>query len=159
VTRVRLALLLLAVAASAWLAVVPPAHREREAAEQESVRLRDEARRLRLRLANEGRHRREEPEARAADGAAAVKALRAAALRATSGTGIDGVEIAANPEASGIVAARCRLGVRGRFVNVLRVGRRLADPTSGLLLKSVALSSSGDDVRLEAEGFILREAQ
>jgi hypothetical protein len=42
-------------------------------------------------------------------------------------------------------------------VDVLRFARRLAGPSSGLLLESVKLGETGEAVRIEASVFILRE--
>lgn len=155
--RVRVASLLFLGAAALYLAVVPPAQREREAAEQEHRRVLEEAQRLRVRVANVSRLSREGLEARAADGAAAVGALRAAALRATDGVSVSDVEIAASANPRGAAAGQCRVKVRGRQADVLRVARRLARPSSGMLLSGVTLTAAGGDVALEAEAFILRE--
>jgi hypothetical protein len=156
-TRLRLAALLFVASGGLYLAVVPPAHREREAAEQERRRVLAEAQRLRLRVASVSRLSREGLDARASDGVAAVRALRAAALRATDGVSVSEVEIAPAASPHGAVAARCRVKVRGRQADVLRVARRLARPSSGLLLDGVTLAASREDVVLEAEVFILRE--
>jgi len=155
--RIRLAALVFAGSAALYLAVVPPARREREAAEQEHRQVLEEAQRLRVRVANVSRLSREGPEVRAADGAAAVGTLRAAALRATAGIAVSGVEIGTGASPRGAVAARCRVKVHGRLADVLRVARRLARPSSGLLLDSVTLAAARGDVTLEAEAFILRE--
>jgi len=157
--RLRLAALLFAGSLALYLAVVPPARQEREAAEQEHRRVLEEAQRLRVRAAKISRLNREGLEARAADGAAAVGALRAAALQATDGIAVSGVEIGATANPRGAVAARCRVKVRGRLADVLRVARRLARPSSGLLLDGVTLAASRGDVTLEAETFILKETR
>jgi len=155
--RLRVASLLFLGAGALYLAVVPPARREREAAEQEHRRVLEEAQRLRVRLASVSRLSREGLEARAADGAAAVGALRAAALRATDGVYVSDVEIAAGANPGGAAAGQCRVKVRGRLADVLRVARRLAGPSSGMLLSSVTLAAARGDVILEAQAFILRE--
>jgi len=155
---VRLAVLLATAAAALYLAIVPPARREQAASEREYAQVHERAQQLRVRLATQRRWSGDEPGARASDGAAAVKALRSAVLRATQGIPVTGVEIAAGGKPRGAVAASARVRAEGRFADVLRVARRLAGPDSGLLLERVSLGATRDAVRLEAQAFILREA-
>jgi len=159
VSRVRFAILLLGAAVAVHLSLVPPAQRQRQAAEGELSRLREARQRLRVRVASVEHRRLGESDAKAASGAAAVRALRQAALRATEGVALSGVEIAARASGAGPVAAEGRLKLEGRLADALRVARRLAAPSSGLLLESVSVAAVRDEVRLEARTFILREGQ
>jgi len=131
--RLRLPLLLVALAAGLYLAIVPPARREQAAAEREYAQVREQAQRLRVRLATQRRFSGDELEARARDGAAAVKALRAAALRATEigakailkGTRVDGI-YDRDPEKDGRAVMLPRL----TYFDVLEKSLRVMDSTA-----------------------------
>lgn len=151
-------LALLAIAAGLFLLLALPARRQRDDARREYAAARVERERVRVRLADLGRRTSEDGGATAVDGAAAVRALRRAALDALKGLPVSGVEISTSPVAQGAVAARGRLVARADFVDTLRLARRLASPSSGLLLSRVTFVEIRDAVRIEAETFILREA-
>jgi hypothetical protein len=138
--------------------VARPAQRERDDALSEYASARVERERLRVRLADLDRRTSEDEGATAADGAAAVQALRQAALEALEGLRVSGVEISTSPAAQGALAARGRLVARADFAEALRLARRLASPSSGLLLSGVTFFETRDAVRIEAETFILRES-
>lgn len=158
-TRRRLALVLLVIAAVVFVSLVLPARRERAAAQEEYALARAERQRLRVRLADLDRRTSEDQGATAADGATAVRALRHAALQATNGLPVSGVTVSTTASAQGTIAARGQLVAEGRFVDSLRLTRRLAAPSSGLLLQSVSLGVAGPAVRVEANALILREAR
>lgn len=156
--RYSLALLLVAAALVVFIVVVPRARREREAAREQHSEAREERERLRVRLADLGRRTTGEEGATAADGLTAARALRLAFLRATDGLGVTGVEVSVSPVARGSTAASGRFAAEGSFADVLRLARRLARPSSGLLLDRVSLGEARSDVRLEVQAFILKEA-
>jgi hypothetical protein len=157
-TRRALAVMLFVLAAGLYLLVARPAQRQRDDARREYATARTERERLRVRLADLDRRTSEDQGATAADGAAAVRALRQAALDAVEGLPVSGVEISTSPAEGGAIAARGRLVARAEFVQALRLVRRLASPGSGLLLSRITLADSRDAVRVDAETFILREA-
>lgn len=156
--RYRLGLLLLTAALVVFVVVVPAARREGDAARQQHAQAREERERLRVRLADLSRRTTQDEGATAADGVTAARALRLAFLRATDGLAVSGVEVRVSPVPRGAIAARGLLAAEGRFTDVLRLARRLADPSSGLLLDRVNLVEARSDVRLVAEAFILKEA-
>ena len=156
--RYSLALVLAAVALVIFAVVVPGARRERDAAREQHAQAREERERLRLRLADLSRRTAADGGATAADGLAAARALRQAFLRATDGLEVTGVEIHVSPVGRGSTAASGRFAAEGRFADVLRLARRLARPSAGLLLERVSLGEARSDVRLEAQAFILKEA-
>jgi hypothetical protein len=158
-TRRTLALVLLVIAAVVFVSLVLPARRDRTAAQEEYALARAERERLRVRLADLDRRTSEDQGATAADGAAAVRALRHAVLQATNGLPVSGVTVSTTANAQGTIAARGQLVAEGRFVDALRLTRRLAAPSSGLLLQRVSLGVAGGAVRVEANALILREAQ
>jgi hypothetical protein len=158
-TRRGLAVLLLVLAAVVYATLVLPAQRARGAAQTEYSRARIDQQRLKVRLASLDRRTSEDQGATAVDGAAAVRALRRASLQATDGLPVSAVEVATRVDSRGVVAARGRIVAEGRFVDVLRFARRLARPSSGLLLESVKLGETRDAVRVEANVFILRESR
>jgi hypothetical protein len=153
--RAGVAGLLLLLAGAAHLAVVAPARRDRDEARTEYARAREERQRLRERVADLERHRVAAGQAPAADAAAAVRALRLSFLRATEGLPVESVQISAVPGERGAVAARGRLAAEGRLDDVLRVTTRLV--SSGLLFERVGLAEAHGRVRLEVEGFSVRE--
>jgi hypothetical protein len=157
VKRYRLPLLLVASAAVIVAALVPAARRERDAARQQYAAAREERERLRVRLADLGRRTSEEERATAADGVSAARALRLAVLRATDGLAVSGVEVSVSVTPRSAIAARGRFAAEGQFTEVLRLARKLADSSSGLLLGRVSLSEARGAVRIEADTFILRE--
>ncbi len=156
--RYSLALVLVATALAIFVVVVPRARRERDAAREQYAQAREERERLRVRLADLSRRTTGDEGATAADGLTAARALRLAFLRATDGLEVTGVEIRVSPVGRGSTAASGRFAAEGRFVDVLRLARRLARPSSGLLLDRVSLGEVRSDVRLEAQAFILKEA-
>lgn len=158
-TRRTLGLVLFVLAAVVLVTLVLPARRGRGAAREEYAQARTERQRLRVQLANLDRRTSEEHGATAADGAAAVQALRQAALRATNGLAVSGVAVSTSVHPRGAIAARGQLSAEGRFVDALRLTRRLSAPSSGLLLQRVTLGPAGGAVRVEAHAFILREAR
>jgi hypothetical protein len=157
-TRAVLALVLMVVAAMVFVSFVLPARRERAVALEEHAAARAERESLRVRLADLDRRTSEDQGATAADGAAAVRALRRAALQATDGLPLSGIAVSTATTTGSAVAARGRLVAEGPFVETLRLARRLAVPSSGLLLERVSLGQGRGGVRLEASAFILREA-
>ena len=156
-SRRTLALVLLLLSALVFVFVALPARREQNAALADYARARAERQSLRVRLAQFDRRMSEDQGATAVDGSAAVRALRKAALEATEGLRLSGITVSASANATGTVAARGRLVAEGRFVDALRLARRLAAPSSGLLLEQITLGQARDAVRLEATAFILRE--
>ncbi len=158
-TRRALALVLLLLAAVVFVALILPARRDRAAAREEYVLARAERQRLHVRLAHLDRWTPEDQGATAADGAAAVRALRRATLEATDGLPVSGVSVSTRVSPRGAIAAQGQVVAEGRFVDALRLTRRLAAPSSGLLLQRVRLGGeAGGVVRVEASAFILREA-
>jgi hypothetical protein len=157
VSRRRFALLLLAIAVVVFAALVPTAGRERDAARQQYALAREERERLRVRLAHLNRRTSEDERATAADGAVAVRMLREAVLRATDGLPVSGVEIRVSGTTRGAIAARGRFAAVGGFTDVLRLARRIASSSSGLLLERVSFGEVRGAVRIEAEAFILKE--
>jgi hypothetical protein len=157
VRRHRLFLVLVALAVLIFVALVPSARRERDAARQQYAAAREERERLRVRLADLGRRTFEEDRATAADGVSAARALRLAVLRATEGLAVSGVEVSVSVASGSAIAARGRFVAQGQFTEVLRLARRLADSSSGLLLGRVSLAEARGAVRIEADTFILRE--
>jgi hypothetical protein len=155
--RYRLLLILVAGAAVVFAALVPAARRERDAARQEYAAAREERERLRVRLADLGRRTYEEDRATAADGVSAARALRHAIIRATDGLAVSGVEISVSVTPRSAIAARGHFAAEGHFTEVLRLARRLADSSSGLLLGRVNLGAARGALRIEADTFILRE--
>lgn len=155
--RYRLALALSAAAALVFLAVVPGARRAGEKARAQQTVSRQEIEQLRVRLADLGRRTTGDEGATATDGVTAARALRLAFLEAAEGLKVSGVEVRVNPLSRGAMAATGILAAEGSFTEVLRLARRLADPSSGLLLDRVSLGTRLDNVRLEAEAFILKE--
>jgi hypothetical protein len=142
---------------SAVVIFAASARRERDAARQQYAAARAERERLRVRLAALGRRTFEDERATAADGASAARALRLAALRATDGLAVSGIEVNVSVAPSSAIAARGRFAAQGPFTDVLRLARRLADPSSGLLLERVSLGTARGSIRIEADTFILRE--
>jgi hypothetical protein len=158
-SRRLIAVVLFAAAALILLVAVPSARRERDAAREEHRAARIEREQLRARLADLNRRTSEDRQPTAADGAAAVRALRGAVLTATDGLGVSGVEVTTTANARGAIAAQGRLVAHGRFAEALRLTRRLASSSSGVLLERVTLGEVRGRVRVEAEAFILKEAQ
>lgn len=156
--RYSLALVLAGVALAIVVVVVPGARRERDAALEQHAQAREERERLRLRLADLSRRTTGDGGATAADGLTAARGLRLAFLRAADGLDVTGVEIQVSPVGRGSTAASGRFAAEGRFAVVLRLARRLARPSSGLLLQRVSLGEARSHVRLEAQAFILKEA-
>jgi hypothetical protein len=72
---------------------------------------------------------------------------------------VSGVSVSSTASEQGAIAARGQLVAEGGFVDALRLTRRLAAPSSGLLLQRVSLGVAGRAVRVEANTFILREVQ
>ncbi len=158
-TRRTIALVLLAVATVVFVSVALPARRDRTAAQEAYGLARAERQRLSVRLADLDRRTSEDQGATAADGAAAVRALRLAALQATEGLEVSRVSVSSTANARGAIAARGQLVAEGGFVDALRLTRRLAAPSSGLLLQRVSLGMAGGAVRVEADTFLLREVR
>jgi hypothetical protein len=156
-TRRALALTLFVAAAALFFLVARPAQRQGDEARRGYASARVERERLRVRLAHLGHRTSGEEGATAADGAAAVRALRQATLHAIEGLSVSGVQISTSPADQGAIAARGHLVAQAEFVEALRLARRLASPSSGLLLSGVSLRQDRDGIRLEAETFILRE--
>jgi hypothetical protein len=150
----RIPLALCAVAVAIVVAFVPSARRERDGARQRYGTARLEREQLRVRLADLGRRTSEDETATAANGASAARALRLATLRATEGLGVSGVTIDVSATPEGATAARGHLSAVGDFTVALRLVRRLARSSSGLLLDRVRLSSARLGVRVEADTFI-----
>jgi hypothetical protein len=157
-TRRALAVVLLLSAAVVFVALILPARWDGAAAREEYVVALAERQRLQVRLAHLDRRTSEDQGATAADGAAAVRALRRATLQATDGLPVSGVSVSTRVNPRGAIAARGQVVAEGTFVDALRLTRRLAAPSSGLLLERVSLGEAGGTVRVEASAFILREA-
>jgi len=158
VKRYSVALVLAGVALAVFVVFVPGARRERDATREQHAQARVERERLRLRLADLSRRTTGDEGATAADGLTAARGLRLAFLRATDGLEVTGVEIQVSPVGRGSIAASGRFAAEGRFAVVLRLARRLASPSSGLLLQRMSLGEARSDVRLEAQAFILKES-
>lgn len=156
--RDRLALVILGMALAVFIGFVPAARRDSAAAREAHAQAREERERLRVRLADLGRRTTGDEGATAADGVTAARALRLAFLKATDGLDLTGVEVRASPVGRGATAARGLFAAEGRFVDILRLARRLAKPSSGLLLDRVSLGEARSGVHLDAEAFILKEA-
>jgi len=135
--RVLAAALLLG-AAGLWLAVTLPALRERDAGYAEFARAREQRQQLRFRL--------ETSEARSAAGrspeagAAAVRAVRASLLRASSGLGVADLQIAAS-EGGSRAGASGQLSAEGRMAEVVTLADRLARPDSGVRVEHVRFAA------------------
>ena len=157
-TRRLVVVLLLAAAAVILVLVVPEARQERDAARRDFEVARAEREQLRVRLADLSPRSSNEHQPTAAEGAVAVRALRGAVLAATDGLAVSGVEIAMTSNARGLVAAHGRLVAEGPYVDVLRLARRLASASSGVLLERVSLGDARGRVRIEADAFIMKEA-
>ena len=156
-TRRLAAAALLVLAGAVYLALVVPARRERDDARQEWARGREERQRLRAQ-----RHGPRAPGGRggrapAGDAAAAVRALRRSLLRATDALPVEALQIGASPAERGAVAARGHLVAEGRLADLLRLTTRLTAPSSGLLVERVTLAETGGRVRLEVDGFSVRD--
>jgi hypothetical protein len=156
-TRRAVAAALFVLAGVVFVGLVLPARRDRSAAREQYAQARAERQRLRVRLANLDRRTSEDQGATAANGAAAVRALRQATLRATEGLPVSGVSLSTSVAPRGAIAARGQVSAEGGFVDALRLTRRLAAPSSGLLLQRVTLGAATAGVRVEANAFILRE--
>src|SRR6185295_11714274 len=112
---------LLAAALLIQLGVTLPARRSRDAAREAYAEQREERERLRAEVARLERRSSAAAGARApaGDAAAASRALRLSLLTATRGIAIDAVEIAAQPERVGLIAARGRLSAAGSQADLL----------------------------------------
>jgi hypothetical protein len=156
-TRRIIGLVLLAAALVAHVGLTLPARRSRDAARELYGRQREERERLRAEVARLERRSSAVAGAHAPAGeAAAARALRLSLLSATRGIAVDAVEIAAQPERRGLVAARGRLSAAGSQVDLLRAAGRLAEPGAGLRLDRMQLSAGTGTPRLEAETVLLR---
>lgn len=156
-TRRLVAAALLLLAGAVYLALVVPARRERDDARQEWARGREERQRLRARIADLERRVATAERAPAGDAATAVRALRRSLLRATDALPVEAVQIGASASERGAVAARGHLVARGRLADLLRLTTRLTAPSSGLLVERATLAESGGRVRLEVDGFSVRD--
>jgi len=137
--RVLAAALLLG-AAGLWLAVTLPALRERDSAYVEFAQVRQQREQLRSQLAaSEARSAAlRSPEA----GAAAVRAVRASLLRASSGLGVADVQIATSGS-GGRPGASGQLSAEGRMAEVVTLADRLARRDSGVRVEHVHFAASG----------------
>jgi hypothetical protein len=150
-------LLLLAAALLIHVGLTLPARRSRDSARELYAHQREERERLRAEVARLERRTSAAAGARAPEGeAAAARALRLSLLSATRGIAIDDVEIAAQPERRGVVAARGRLSAAGSQAELLRAAGRLAEPGAGLRLERLQLNGGRETTRLEAETVLLR---
>jgi len=155
-TRRLIALGLLLAAAVVHVGLTVPARRARDEARAAFARKREERERVRGDVARlERRAHAARPQAPEGD-AAAVRALRRSLLRATRGLPIGDVQIAAQPERRGGVAARGRLAAEGTQADLLRAAGRLAEPASGVVLERVQLLGRLGKLRLDAETISLR---
>lgn len=156
-TRRIVALVLLAAALLIHVGLTLPARRSRDSARELYASQREERERLRAEVARLERRSSAAASAQAPAGeAAAARALRLSLLSATRGIAIDQVEIAAQPERRGQVAARGRLSAAGSQADLLRAAGRLAQPAAGLRLDRLQLSAGIGTPRLEAETVLLR---
>jgi hypothetical protein len=156
-TRRIVALVLLAAALLIHVGLTLPARRSRDSARELYASQREERERLRAEVARLERRSSAAASAQAPAGeAAAARALRLSLLSATRGIAIDQVEIAAQPERRGQVAARGRLSAAGSQADLLRAAGRLAEPAAGLRLDRLQLSAGIGSPRLEAETVLLR---
>ncbi len=137
--RVLAAALLLA-AAGLWLAITLPALRERDAAYAEFAQARQQREQLRSQLAASEARRAafRSPEA----GAAAVRAVRASLLRASSGLAVADVQIATSG-GGGRPGASGQLSAEGRMAEVVTLADRLARRDSGVRVEHVHFAASG----------------
>jgi hypothetical protein len=156
-TRSIVGLLLLVAALLVHVGLTLPARRDRDSARELYAHQREERERLRAELARLERRSSAAAGARAPEGeAAAARALRLSLLAATRGIAIDEVQIAAQPERRGLVAARGRLSAAGSQADLLRAAGRLAEPSAGLRLERLQLDAGRDTPRLDAETVLLR---
>jgi len=156
-TRRLVGLGLLAAALLVHAGVTLPARRARDSARETYARQREERERLRIEVARLERRSSAAAGAKApADDAAAARALRQSLLSATRGLAVGDVQIAAQPERRGAVAARGRLNAAGSQADLLRAAGRLAEPASGVRLERLQLTSGTGAPRLEAETVLLR---
>jgi hypothetical protein len=85
--------------------------------------------------------------------------VRLSLLRATQDLPLAAVQIAAEPQRRGVVAAHGRLAAEGAQADLLRAADRLADPASGVVLQRVQLAGgAGRKPRLELEVLSVRGA-
>jgi hypothetical protein len=155
-TRLRLAAALVVAAGLVHALLTLPAGRARDAARAEFARQRSERELVRAELARLERRAAARSAAAPEDDAAAARALRRALLEATRGLAIGQVQIAAQPERQGVLAARGRLAGTGSQAELLRAAGRLANPASGLLLQRLELAQTASGVRLEADAVSVR---
>ncbi len=156
-TRRVVGLLLLAAAFLIHLGFTLPARRARDASRELYAHQREQRERLRAEVARLERRSSAAASAQTPEGeAAAARALRLSLLSATRGIAIDDVQIAAQPERRGLVAARGRLSAAGSQADLLRAAGRLAEPGAGLRLERLQLNAGLGTPRLEAETVLLR---
>jgi hypothetical protein len=156
-TRRIVGLVLLVAALGIHVGLTLPARRSRDAARELYARQREERERLRAEVARLERRSSAAAGAQAPAGeAAAARALRLSLLSATRGIAVGNVEIAAQGERRGAVAARGRLSAAGSQADLLRAAGRLAEPDAGLRLDRMQLSAGTGTPRLEAETVLLR---
>jgi len=149
-------LVLLLAAVLVYVGVTRPARSARDAAREAYAGQREERERLRAELARLERRSLAGPAVAPAGDAAAARALRQSLLSATRGLGLADVQIAAQPEKRGAIAARGRLTATGSQAELLRAAGRLADPASGVRLDRVQLVAGPAGRQLEAETVSLR---
>ena len=143
------ALALLLGAGGLCLAVTLPALHERDAAYAEFGRAREQREQLRLQLAASESRRAagRSPQA----GAAAVRAVRASLLRASSGLGVADVQIAASG-AGGRRGASGQLSAEGRMAEVVTLADRLTRHDSGVRVERVRFAAgSADSPRMHVD--------
>jgi hypothetical protein len=133
-----------------------PARSARDAAREAYAGQREERERLRSELARLEHRSLAAPATAPAGEASAARALRRSLLSATRGLELADVQIAAQPEKRGAIAARGRLTAAGSQAELLRAAGRLADPASGVRLERVQLLAGSGSRQLEAETVSLR---
>jgi hypothetical protein len=155
VTRRLVCLGLLLAAVAIHVGVTRPTRRGRDEARDRFAAARAERERLRTDVARLER-RASRPLAPEGD-AAAARALRLSLLRATEHLPLQAVQISAEPQRRGTVAAHGRLAAEGTQADLLRAADRLADPASGLVLQRVQLlGGPSREPRLEVEALSVR---
>ena len=147
---------LLLLAALVHFGFTRPARLARDTAREAFAHQREERERLRAEVAWRERRSSASFAPAPAGDAAAARALRQSLLSATRGLAVADVQIAAQPERRGAIAARGRLNAAGSQADLLRAAGRLAEPASGVRLERVQLIGGSGSHKLEAETVSLR---
>lgn len=159
-TARALALLLVVIAASAYVAIALPARRATADLGDDYRRARERRRDATLRLSRIGRQgtvraRAAAPrKASGEDQSAALVALRLSVLESIGTSGASNVRLAVSPGRAP-VAASVHLSAQGRFDDLVRLAAAVARPGSGIVLDRVHLAPGADTISLELEALRL----